>query len=366
MSGIGIANVMICFVGGSLGVMVLLGLVTVLAMYLTSPDFERYAASDHYDPVSGRFFNTPASIPPKKGTLRALWQMIVDAERFMPSEPLPVVKTDWQEFLKPSSKAALVWFGHSAFMLRMDGQTFLVDPAFAAYASPVPITMKRFAPAPQLSALPKVDVIVYSHAHYDHLDAEVVRFYRHTQTRFLVPLGMGAYLKKWGIASERITELDWWQSVEVGAVTVLAVPTRHDSARTAFDAKKSLWAGWVFDGAERIYYSADSSYAEHFEHIGARFESVDLALVENGQYNELWADNHLFPNQSVQVVQDVKAKRWMPVHWGAYALSTHDWLAPVADSSLLSDAKGLSMLTPKIGQVVRTDSVTDRWWEALR
>ncbi len=316
MNGVGIIKKGVRLVGSVLVVMTLVAFVVIISMYWMLPEFKQYTASTHYDPVRGEFFNTPQSIPPKEGTMWVIFDMVFDGERFMPSTPLPVVQTNWQEFLAPSPQAAFVWFGHSAFMMRMNGQTFLVDPAFPSHASPVPIMMKRFAPAPDLSSLPKIDVIVYSHAHYDHLDAKVVQFYKQTQTRFVVPLGVGAYLQKWGIAPERIDELDWWESVKVGEVTVSAVPTRHDSARTALDSKKSLWAGWVFDGAERIYYSADSSYAAHFKHIGERFSDIDLALVENGQYNELWADNHLFPNQTVQAAQDVKAKRWMPVHWG--------------------------------------------------
>ncbi len=346
-------------------IVVLLGLVILTGMWVIQPKFKAYQ-SPQYNPTTGEFFNTPASQPVKSGTEKALWSMIFASEKYRPKGELPTIKTDWQAFIQPQTQARFVWFGHSALMARMDDKTLLIDPSFADSASPVPVMMTRFAPKPDLASLPDVDYIIYSHAHYDHLDVDVVKFYQDKDTKFIVPLGVGAYLIKWGIDDNRITELDWWQSYELDNLTLTAVPARHDSARTAFDGKKSLWAGWVFQTSdEQIYFSGDSSYAPHFKQIGEKFGEFDLAFVENGQYNELWPDNHLFPHQTVQAAKDVNARRWMPIHWGAYALSTHGWSESVMDSSRLSDVQNLAMLSPKIGQIFDKTTSTERWWLAV-
>lgn len=326
-----------------------------------------YPPSNHYNPHTQRFFNTPPTRPVKWGTAWALWQMLIKPQNFRPNGLLPMAKPDWVAFHAPSSRAKLIWLGHSSLLLRNQNHTFLIDPVYASSVSPIPIMMKRFqAPPIALSDLPHIDWVVYSHAHYDHLDADVVRYLvqHHPNTRYLVPLGVGYYLQKWGVAAQNIAELDWWQHKTLPDLTVYAVPARHDASRSLFDGKKSLWAGWVWQSeAEQIYFSGDSAYAPHFQAIGQYFGGFDLALMENGQYNDFWTDNHMFPHQTVQAVLDVQAKRWMPIHWGAYPLSTHAWQASVESSSQISQAQGLSMLTPVMGQVFDADSESVFWWE---
>lgn len=344
---------------------ILLGLVILAGMWAIQPDFKTYQ-SPQYNPATGEFFNTPASQPVKSGTEKAVLSMVFDSEKYRPKSELPTVHTDWQAFVQPHTQARFVWFGHSALMARMGNKTLLIDPSFVDFASPIPIMMKRFAPKPDLASLPHVDYIIYSHAHYDHLDADVVKFYQDKDTKFIVPLGVGAYLVKWGIDEHRITELDWWQNHKLGSLTLTAVPARHDSARTAFDGKKSLWAGWVFQtDNEQFYFSGDSSYTPHFKQIGEKFGKFDLAFVENGQYNELWPDNHMFPHQTIQAVKDINAQQWMPIHWGAYPLAVHGWNESVIDSSRLSDEQNLSLLSPKIGQIFDSNTPTERWWVGI-
>ncbi len=338
-------------------------------MFFRQPKFPVYPQSNHYNPDSKQFYNTPPTQALKKGAAGELWKMAADDAAYRPNTRLPMEQPDWRDFFSPSEHAKLIWFGHSTLLVRIDGKTVLIDPVYYRYAAPVPIMMRRFQEPPvALHELPPIDWIVYSHAHYDHLDADVVAYFaKHSpQTRFMVPLGLGEYLRQWGIAAEQIQELDWFQAADDGRLRFHAVPARHDAARTPFDKRRSLWAGWVLEsGKEKIYFSGDSAYAPHFQEIGRHFGGFDLAFVENGQYNELWPDNHMFPEQTVQAALDVKAKRWMPIHWGAYPLSTHAWDDSVRQSSRLSDKLELNMLTPVMGQVFDRNTPTQRWWEQL-
>lgn len=334
----------------------------------------QYPKSAHYCPKTKRFFNLGSD---KKlsaiGVVQAFWQMLVYPEKFKPATALPMLQPDFSFFLQPSSQAKFIWFGHSSLLMRMANQTIFIDPVFAKSVSPFPIMMKRFqAPPASLTELPPVDVIIYSHNHYDHLDEAVVRYYvsqKHLQkTRFIVPLAMGEQLRKWGIDADRIQELDWWQSARLGDLTLTAVPAKHNTARGVFDKNKTLWAGYVFQTAhEQIYYSGDSAFGDgsHFRHIAERFGGFDLAFVENGQYNIDWIDNHMLPEQTAKAVELLNTKRFMPVHWGAYPLSIHGWHDPVLRSIPLVEQIGVTPVTPLLGEVFNKETVTTYWWNHL-
>lgn len=334
-----------------------------------APTFPTFPQSDHYHQATQQFHNNPPTRPTKSGVAAELWKMLHSPQVYRPPALLPMQQPDWQAFFAPSSQTKWIWFGHSTLLMRANGQTILIDPVYAKYVSPVPVMMARFqAPPVALEALPPIDWVVYSHAHYDHLDRDVVEYLIENQpkTQFLTPLGVGSYLQQWGVPKHQIRELDWWQNFETSGIRFHAVPARHNAARTPFDKNRSLWAGWVFETAtEKIYFSGDSSDGAHFEEIGARFAGVDLAFIENGQYNMLWEDNHLFPEESVQAALRVRAKRWMPIHWGAYALSTHGWADSVRESQRHAKAHQLPMLTPIMGQVFDRDTPTDAWWEKV-
>lgn len=332
--------------------------------------FPIHPASDHYDPKSHTFFNTPPTRPVSKGTWQALWQMIRQPEQHRPNQLLPMMTPDWATFLAPSERIKMIWFGHSSILIRVCEKTLFLDPVYYEYASPIPIMMRRFQPPPAaLTELPPVDYILYTHAHYDHLDHEVVQYFaQHSpQTQFIAPLGLGTYLRAWGISAKQITELDWQQCFQDKHFRLHATRARHDASRSAFDGKKSLWLGYILQTEqEKIFFSGDSTYAPHFAELGEQFGGFDLALIENGQYNENWRDNHMHPEQTVQAARDLNTIRWMPIHWGAYPLAPHTWDDPVRRSSTLSDAASLVMLTPRMGEVFDATSTSHRWWETLK
>lgn len=323
----------------------------------------------HYHTETQRFFNTPPTQPIQGSLLKTFWQMIINKQQFMPPKALPQQRPNWQDFLAPSSKIKLIWFGHSSFMLRIADKTLFIDPVFAKTVSPIGLMMYRFhPPVITLDELPHIDYILYTHNHYDHLDKAVVKHFVQHQTSFIVPLGLDKILQQWGIASQRIQCLDWWQPIDITSFKITATPARHNTARGLFDKDKTLWCGYVFETQhEKIYYSGDSSYGDgrHFKQIGQHWQGFDLALIENGQYHTYWYDNHLFPQQTIQAVQDVQAQCFMPVHWGAYALSTHTWNEPVQQSIALAQQFNIATLTPMLGQVVDLDSITSYWWENI-
>lgn len=286
-----------------------------------------------------------------------------------PSKALPELKPDLSEFLLPSDELKVIWFGHSSFILNLSGKIILVDPVFSNSASPISFMVKRFQPPVlKLEELPKIDFIVISHDHYDHLDMNSIKFFRDKSTEFLVPLGVGSHITSWGIEESRITEMDWWQSTIKQGVEFVATPSQHFSGRGLSDANKTLWASWVLrNEAHNVFFSGDTGYDIHFKAIGEKYGPFDVAFIENGQYNEKWRAVHVLPDEAVQAYFDLKAKRFFPVHWGMFVLALHEWNEPVRELFRLSEGKDVKILTPKLGEILKIndDYENQKWWSEI-
>lgn len=323
----------------------------------------------HYSAADQRFHNLRPSVYLHMGwreRFSVLRRLLFTARSRMPEQRLPEVTPNWREFLRPDSKTRIIWFGHSSLLLNMAGITVLIDPVFSASAAPFPFRIRRFQPpVVPMEALPAIDVIVLSHNHYDHLDRVTLDFFRDKKTHFFTPLGMGKILQKWGIAAERITERDWYEGYTWKTLTLTATPARHASGRTPFDHNRTLWCSWVLQSSdETLYYSGDSAYDDHFAAIRARFGPIDLAFVENGQYNRRWPDSHMTPEQTIQAVLDLAPRTFVPIHWGMFTLSLHHWTEPVQRSQLLAAQNGIQVLCPRLGEVVDSHSLSapPLWW----
>lgn len=322
--------------------------------------------SDHYDPATRRFYNAvPIGTISLKESLSIMYRMLTGARNTRPATLLPCVTPDWQAFTAPVQTSRFIWFGHASIMMRVAGQTLFTDPVFGASVSPMPGMFRRFQPAPApRESLPEVNIVLISHNHFDHLEAATSRDFARRGSHFVVPLGVGRQLMRWGVPAQRITELDWYQHTQIQGVKYTAVPARHSTGRGLSDQDKSLWAGWVIEGGgEKIYFSGDSGYGAHFAEIGRHFGGFDLAFIENGQYDLQWASHHMQPEETVMAAQDVRAKRMVPIHWGMFSLAFHTWNDPVKRSVPLARAQGLNVLTPLLGEVFTHDSKTLDWWQ---
>jgi L-ascorbate metabolism protein UlaG (beta-lactamase superfamily) len=293
-----------------------------------------------------------------------------------PAARLPSVKVDLHAL--PETGAWIVWFGHSSYLLKVEGCTILVDPVFSGNASPVSFFAKAFAGADAYGVgdMPEVDVLLLTHDHYDHLDYKTVKVLAPAARRICTSLGVGAHLESWGIAAEKIIELDWWESWESGcALTFTAAPARHFSGRT-FKRAGTLWSSFVLKGrGYSLYLGGDSGYEAHFHEIGQRFGPFDLAILECGQYGKHWPYIHMMPEQTVQAALDLKAAALMPVHWGKFTLALHPWNEPVRrvvaklseEHDDLGGGKRLGLATPMIGEIVPIGGPypTKQWWEEV-
>lgn len=224
---------------------------------------------------------------------------------------------------------SVTWIGHSTFLVRMDGVTFLTDPIFSERASPVGFLgpQRLVAPGVPLEALPRLDFVVVSHDHYDHFDMPTMRALARRGVPVFVPLGMGELVEA---AGGQAIELDWWTSRPAGRVTVHCVPAQHFSGRTLADGDRRLWAGWVVEGpTRRFFHAGDTGYFDGFRQIGERFGGIDLAAIPIGAYQPtpIMQFVHLNPEEAVQAAVDARAATVVGMHWGTFDLTEE----PVAE-----------------------------------
>jgi L-ascorbate metabolism protein UlaG (beta-lactamase superfamily) len=270
-----------------------------------------------------------------------------------------------------ASKPELVWFGHSASLLRLNGKTIMLDPMLTRSPFPFPaIGPQRFSDSLpiEIADLPPIDAVLISHDHYDHLDYPTIKQLRGRVTKFFVPLGLAAHLIKWGVKPEQITEMDWWDEAHFEGFTFVCTPSRHFSGRTLTDRFKTLWCSWVIDATDtKLFFSGDTGYGPHFKEIGTKYGPFDLTLMECGQYDERWPNIHMQPEQTLAAHLDLRGKRMMPLHWGAFVLALHPWADSVERVRKAAADVGAKIVTPKIGEVVvikAAEYPTTPWWKA--
>ncbi|WP_425262354.1 MBL fold metallo-hydrolase [Paenibacillus pectinilyticus] len=301
-------------------------------------------------------------------TLGILRDMLKGSPHRRPAKPLPM---EVPQFVK-SSDTTVTWFGHSASLLTMDGKTLLLDPMFGRAPSPFPWMGKnRYSGGLpfELEQLPHIDAVILSHDHYDHLDYGSIMKIKHKVNRFIVPLGVGSHLIRWGIPAGQIEEHDWWEELTFEGLELACTPANHFSGRSINDRGATLWCSWVIKGKQSsVFFSGDSGYTPHFKQIGEKYGPFDLTLIECGQYDQRWADIHLMPEESVQAHMDVRGKVMFPIHWGAFTLAMHDWFEPVARAAKVAEANGVTMVTPPIGQTITLKGADvmsypkAKWW----
>lgn len=230
-----------------------------------------------------------------------------------------------------ASNPSVTWLGHASFIVRIAGKTILTDPFIGNTAGPMGIGPKRYVASPlTVDELPRVDVIVVSHDHYDHLDAHAISNYRFKKTtQVVVPLGLGRFFEKREYPN--VVEHDWWDSWEEDGLTVTTLPAVHFSGRGLFDRNKTLWASFAFKSEhESIWFSGDTAAGEVFKEIGRREGPFDLALVAIGAYEPrpIMRSIHASPEEAIQIAREVGARQAIGMHWGTIRLTPEDAFEP--------------------------------------
>ncbi|MEK4510702.1 MBL fold metallo-hydrolase [Paenibacillus sp. FSL K6-2524] len=320
---------------------------------------------------NGKFVNqipidTSKSI---KGVFAVLWGKISKQPRLRPDHEIPIKSLN-ERLVNPIEGTTLTWFGHSAFLLVMNGTTILLDPMFGKYSYPIPLFgSKRYNEKlpMEIEQFPHIDVVLISHDHYDHLDELSIKKLKDKVKLFCVPLGVGSHLERWGVDPHQIKEYDWWDEMNMNGIMLAATPAIHTSGRGMSDSNTTLWCSWVIKGKQtKLYFSGDSGYGPHFKQIGRQYGPFDITLMQCGQYDERWATTHMYPEQAIQAHLDVQGKVMIPMHWGTFTLAFHDWTEPIERVLIAARDQGVEISTPRIGEMVRVHAKMypdSPWWK---
>ncbi|RQO31170.1 MBL fold metallo-hydrolase [Taibaiella sp. KBW10] len=336
----------------------------------TGARLERMKQSPHYkDGVFQNIHHTP-SLTEGYSMLGVLWDFIVTKyPHTIPVDRIPSLKTDLGH-LNPEEDV-LVWFGHSSYFIQLEGKKILVDPVLSGNASPIGGTNKSFLGTDTYTVadLPAIDYLIISHDHYDHLDYETVKALEAKTAHVICGLGVGAHFEKWGYPADKIIEKDWNEEVDLGKGMVIhTTPARHFSGR-AFKRNGTLWMSMVLQTPnKKIFVGGDSGYDTHFAEIGAKYGPFDLAILENGQYNDRWHYIHCLPDEVIKAAQDLKAKKLFPVHSSKFKLANHPWDEPLIKIKENAAKNNLPLITPMIGEKVDLNNDQQQfkdWWLGL-
>ncbi|MBI2518036.1 MAG: MBL fold metallo-hydrolase [Opitutae bacterium] len=294
----------------------------------------RFQVSDHCD--GRRFFN-----PPGQPQARSFWQL----PRWWYQQTVLGHGTAWPKQLPPPRRpqlparvppgqVAVTFIGHSTFLLQFAGLTVLTDPVFATYAGPFGRLGPRRVrpPALKLEELPPVDVVLFSHNHYDHLDLATLRWLaRERRPRFVTSLGNKPWLEARGVTN--VVELDWWQAADAApGLRVTGTPAQHFAARAPWDRCRTLWNGFALHTPHgAVFFCGDSGWAPHFAELNRRYGAPDLALLPIGAYEPRWfmTPVHMNPDEAVRAHLALGARRSLGMHFGTFQLTNEGIDAPL-------------------------------------
>lgn len=327
----------------------------------------RLQQSPHYR--AGQFHNIHHTPMSREGG--SMFKTLLDftfkkkPEDIRPAQPLPGVKIDLHSVR--DEQPALIWFGHSSYLIKYKAKNILVDPVFCGHAAPIASAVNSFAGTDIYSVedMPFIDVLLLTHDHYDHIDFETVVSLRKKVGQVICPLGVGEHLECWGFSANQFVELDWWQAHDAfTSCRITATPARHFSGRS-LARNKTLWASYVLEIDQwRLFVGGDSGYDDQFKKIGEKWGAFDLVMLECGQYGINWPYIHMFPEQTAQAARDLNAQLLFPVHWGKFVLSVHSWTEPIERVTKKSQELGVPLATPMIGEVLYLGEAPPQkaWW----
>ncbi|WP_413568435.1 MBL fold metallo-hydrolase [Bdellovibrio sp. HCB117] len=318
----------------------------------------------YYDPNKPhrgktQFYNNYDNSP-KASFWKWQWERLTNNAPTEPPFQPEVLKTDTAYLKQNRTENTLTWIGHASALLQVEGLNILVDPVFSDRVSPVSFMgPKRQVALPfPIEELPPIDVVVISHAHFDHLDLPTLRKLAKQNDKallFLVPLGLESLLKSEDI--DNVKELDWWENTQVKNVTLTFTPAQHWSQRSLWDRNKTLWGGWYIQAPSlKFFYSGDTGYSKDFLDVFNRFGASDIAMIPVGAYEPKWfmKQQHVDPEQAVKMHLDLQSKLSIGVHWGTFRLSDEAMAAPPEDLKIALQKMNVS---PEVFRVMKHGEV---------
>lgn len=300
--------------------LVFICLVLIFGFFLSGPSYKG-PKSDHFN---GKKFTNPNGLEAKG---------FKDVFRFMRERKMEHYKFNYETFVRSEalperldvSKVKITFVNHSTFLIQYAGLNILTDPIWSFRCSPFQFAgpHRMRPPGVNFKDLPKIDLVLLSHNHYDHFDSKTVKdLIKDHQPEFVVPLGMKKSVEKLG--SKRVREIDWHQTVEQEKLKITATPANHFTSRGIFDRDKTLWCGYMLQfGNHKLYFVGDTGYGPNFKEIGNKYGPIDISLIPIGAYKPEWfmGPIHISPTQALDVHNDIQSIQSIAMHFGTFPLA---------------------------------------------
>lgn len=316
---------------------------------------------------NGRYYNYHNTNFESVGSAAGIFkEWIFGGQKRIPDKKLPRIKPDIKNFLIDEG-LKLIWLGHSTVLVNIDGFIILTDPIFSRKVSFLGPTRYNGKIPLKTEELPDLDLVLISHNHYDHLDLNTIKTIHERTKQFIVPEGVGELLENSGVPKSKITELSWWHdNIIEGGLKIVSTPAQHFSGRTLHDRNKTLWSSWVIiTEKHKLFFSGDSGYFDGIRTIGEKYGPFDITLMECGQYNERWHPIHMHPEETFKAHTELGGNILIPIHWGTFRLSFHDWNEPIHRLTKAAINSGVTVSTPVPGESVILDKhiPVSNWWK---
>ncbi len=264
----------------------------------------------------------------------------------------------------------IAWIGHATFIIKLGNTTIITDPVFSKNAGPLIFGPKRFTePALKLSEIPKIDLFLLTHNHYDHQDMMTIRRFPFKDAKVMVPLKLGKYFKKNGYHD--INEMDWYDEIEINSnLKVTFLPAVHWSKRSLTDTNKTLWGNFLIEyNGKKILFACDTGIGNIYKDLGNRYGPIDLTIINIGAYNFYpimpYKDKSIYhtnPEEALSIGQDLKSKKILGMHWGTFVLSLEPIMEPPIRFKNNAEKYGFNKkdaLIFKIGQISKISDIID-------
>ena len=237
-----------------------------------------------------------------------------------------------KNLIKNQNNDFIAWIGHATFLIKLGDTTIITDPVFSRNAGPLFFGPKRYVdPALNLNELPKIDLFLLTHNHYDHQDTATIRKFPYKDANVIVPLKLGKYFTKYNY--KKVNELDWFQTIQVNDLKITLLPAVHWSKRSLTDTNKTLWGNFLIEYKnKKILFACDTGYGQIYKKLGEKFGPVDLTMINIGAYDfrPMFEKSiyHTNPEEALQVAKDLKSKKVIGTHWGTFVLSLEPIMEP--------------------------------------
>ena len=259
----------------------------------------------------------------------------------------------------------IAWIGHATYLIKLGGTTIITDPVFSKNAGPLIFGPKRFTnPAIKLNEIPKTDIFLLTHNHYDHQDMSTIRNFPFKSAKVLTPLNLGKYFKGY----KDVNEMDWYDQIFINDnMKIYLLPAVHWSKRSLTDTNKTLWGNFLIEYKnKKILFACDTGYGKVYKELGEKYGPIDLTMINIGAYNfKPMFDKtiyHTTPEEALNVAQDLKSKKVLGMHWGTFVLSLEPIMEPpirFKDSAEKYGFNKKDAIIFKIGEVSLLDKLLD-------